>query len=165
MKKSFTNIILLAFTAIAILFGSCTKEPQRDPVPDINEESIPEVIVGVWNVDVNQSTMHELECFDGDTLVEDYTLFESGMISCTLEFAQDGNMVMTTVYDEDGVETPYRDRMKYTIDGRTITWNNDETLTITHIDHIRLILDESAINQYDNGTYSWSMHLDCTKQD
>lgn len=165
MKKSFTNIILLAFTSVTMIFGSCTKDSPTEPTPTPDEKPISELIVGNWNVDVNLSTMHELECFDGDTVVEDYTLFESGMISCTLEFAQDGNMVMTTVYDEDGVETPYRDRMKYTIDGRTITWNNDETLTINHIDHTRLILDESAINQYDNGTYSWSMHLDCTKQD
>lgn len=162
--------MMLAVAAMVLMLTACNKNddptnnPTNDPTnrPGSGQEALS--VVGTWIVDVTQSTMHEEETSNGETSIEDYTLLEEGMVECQLVFRSNGQMSMTTVYEEDGERESYTDTYGYEVDGNTMTWDGQETLTITHLDAHSMILDESASNEYSDGTYSWSMHLVCNKQ-
>ena len=148
----------LSFLATGLLFLSCGKDPVVPPTTQ-------ELLLGTWTVDVSASTLHEEENFDGELLVEDYSLLEEGMVECRLVFHPDGLMEMTSVYDYgEGQREQFTDRIAYTIEDNYLVWDGEERLLISHIDSQRLVLDEHGESVEDDGTYIWDMHLECSKQ-
>lgn len=156
--------MVLAFT---MLMTSCKKD---DPViPDGTDTSdeqhdLAQLILGTWDIDVNVSTMHEEEAFNGETVIEDYTLLEEGMVECQFIFREGGKMTMITVYDENGQIQRYADELNYDIVDNTIVLDGSETMVVTSIEGSRMILDEHQTTTYSDGVYSWDMHLVCDKQ-
>lgn len=151
MKKH----IIWAFVALTVAFASCKPDPADDPTGDSNPNA--ELIVGLWNMDVTNSTNHDILVTPDGTSEDEYSVLESGILNQSYEFHADGSLLVRCGL---GQGENYEDNYTYSVKGDTLVIDGvpSEVYRIDQLDQHSLVLSGDGSIVDGNNRYSYYVH-------